>query len=35
MQCRGFGLAIEEVTGGCKKLHNKEFNSLYFSPKYK
>jgi hypothetical protein len=29
---RIFGPKRDEVTGGCRKLHNEEFHSLYSSP---
>jgi hypothetical protein len=29
---RIFGFEMEEVTGECRKLQNKELNDLYFSP---
>jgi hypothetical protein len=29
---RIFGLKRDEVTGGCRKLHNKELHNLYSSP---
>jgi hypothetical protein len=29
---RIFGLKRDEVTGGCRKLHNEELNNLFSSP---
>jgi hypothetical protein len=28
---RMFGMKRDEVTGGCRKLHNEELHNLYFS----